>query len=115
MRSQNLKKPADTKKVTVIDERPAPKNIPVRTILYMEVGNSPSADVARLVKMINENYKNNEAGVHYVLPVRFGKITSDIYFENEWLVAIRDLLEIKDGQIVLKDGATDVKVTRETV
>ena len=115
MRSQNLKKPADTKKVTVSDERPTPKNIPIRTVLYMEVGSLPSSDVAKLVQMINENYKNNEAGVHYVLPVRHGKITSDIYFENEWLTAIRDLLEVKDGQIVLKNGSTDVKVTRETI
>jgi hypothetical protein len=70
--------------------------------------------VLYLVKQISNTYENS-GGAHYVLPVRHGKISGDIAFESEWEATVREVFEVRDGQICLKNGAQDVRIVRESI
>lgn len=122
MKQQKIEKKTPPKEVEVIDERPLREvqmteeasKIPVRTVIYMEVGDMERERVLYLVKQISNNYENSK-GTHYVLPVRHGKISGDIAFEQEWENTVREAFEIRDGQICLKGGAQEVRVVREII
>lgn len=86
--------------------------IPVRTVLYVEVGSATTGQVANLVSKINEQYKEGKGGKHYIVPVRNGQLTNDVFFEKEFLSIVEKLCEVKDGKIGLKYGAQDVNVIR---
>ena len=119
MKQQKITKSTLPKQVEVIDER-TPKvqpqavqsDIPVRTVIYMEVGDMERERVLYLVKQVSASYENSN-GTHYVLPVRHGKVSGEIGFESEWEAVVREAFEIRDGQICLKGGSKEVKVVRE--
>jgi len=122
MKQQKIEKKIPQKQVEIIDERPpsepqmtdAASNIPIRTVIYMEVGDMERERVLYLVKQISATYENSR-GTHYVLPVRHGKISGDIAFEKEWEDTVREAFEVRDGQICLKEGAKEVRIIREHI
>jgi len=105
----------------VIDERDfsaleiPEDDIPVRAVHYVEVGEMTPAQIAILMKQLNESFKSAKGGTHYVVPIRNGKIGSDIVFENEWLEVVRNTCEIVDNQILLKNNIQEVKILRQRV
>lgn len=122
MKKQVVPKRIAKKTVTIIDERtpspppPVSPDVAIRTVLYVEAGSMQSYQMAQLVSQVSEMYKGNRAGMHYILPIRNGKIGADIFFEEEWLKVVRAICEVDaDGMIVLKDGAKEIKVNRETI
>ena len=125
MRQQHIQKKTQKPGPQVVDQRrrelpeiqfdPAVANQPVRAIFYVEVGDMETLRVQLLVQEINRQYSGARGGIHYVVPIRNGKIGSDIVFEQEFLDVVHKMCEIKDGQIVLKDGAADVHVVRESI
>lgn len=120
MRQQPIEKKQTFKSVDVVDNRPPrpatdPGGTPIRTILYMEVNDMPRDRVLHLIRQVSAQYEAANPGTHYVLPIRHGKISSDVLFEQEWLDIVRKTCEIQDGVIVLKNGAQEVRVVRETV
>jgi hypothetical protein len=64
---------------------------------------------------ICDTHDTAKGGIHYFLPIRHGRIASDILFEEEWLKVVNETCEIKDGKIVLKDGAKEVVVIRQRI
>lgn len=118
MKKQVLQKKIEHKKAIVIDERKTapPKDVACRTVLYVEAGSLNTAQLQDLCSRVSEMYFDNRGGIHYILPVRNGKITADIFFEEEWLKVVREVCEVDaEGQIVLKNGAAEIKVTREFI
>lgn len=125
MRQQHIQKKSPKAEPQIIDERrrelpeipidPAAANKPVRAVFYVEVGDMETLRVQLLVQEINRQYSGARGGVHYVVPIRHGKIGTDIAFEQEFLDVVNKMCEIKDGKIVLKDGAEDVHIVRETI
>jgi hypothetical protein len=85
-------------------------SVPIRTIMYVEVGNLPPAEVrdisASLMSTLNPGHP------HFIVPLRNGKMNTDLDFEKEFLDFVQLVCEIKDGQIVLKDGCHNVDVIR---
>ncbi len=96
---------------------PAVANLPLRTVFLMEVGDMEPAKVQLLVQEVNAVWRDNKGGPHYVLPVRHGRIGSDLVFEEEWLAIVRDTCEFdhKSSQIVLKEGAQQCLVVRTSI
>ena len=94
---------------------PTYANKPVRTVVFVEVHQMTAPQVQLMVQKINEVYKDARGGIHYVIPVREGKLGSDIMFEEEFLKVVNDTCTIEDGKIVLKDGAKEVAIIRESV
>lgn len=116
-----IKKDKKKKGPEVIDNRtpkpvdPEVSKVPVRSVTYMEVGTMEKARVLRLISDMNKEYEGMPGGFHYVIPVRDGKLGTDMEFEAEFLSTVNKMCEVKDGQIVLKGGATDCRVVRETI
>lgn len=112
---------AQSKEINVIDERTP--NIPelpssthpIRAVVYVEVKDMQQNQIRDLVTRVSQAYATARGGIHYVIPVRHGKITSDILFEVEILDVVNQICEVKDGKITLRDGATDVTIIRESV
>lgn len=125
MRQQRISRNIPTKKPEIIDERhkevpmqllnPEIANAPVRTVNFVEVGGMSQQQVAILLDQLNKSHNTAKGGIHYIIPIRNGKIGTDILFEKEWLDVVNKTCEIKDNQIVLKDGAKEVKVIRQVV
>jgi len=106
---------------TVIHENPKYLEIesefdkPVRAVLYVEVSDMPTEQVTLLLAALNDQYKNAKGGVHYIMPVRDGKIGPDITFEEEFLKIVEETCEIANGKIVLKNGAQETQIVRKQV
>jgi len=125
MKQQQVNKKSAKPGPQIIDNRqraipeiqidPSVANLPLRAVFYVEVGDMETLRIQLLVKEINRQYTGARGGVHYVVPIRHGKIGTDIVFEQEFLDVVNKMCEVKDGQIVLKDGATEVNVVRETI
>lgn len=119
MRKQVIQKKVEPKRAIIIDERkpvPAPPDVACRTVLYVEAGALNTAQLQDLCARVSEMYLNNRGGIHYILPVRNGKIAADIFFEEEWLRVVRDMCEVNsNGEIVLKNDAAEIQVTREFI
>lgn len=90
-------------------------NQPVRAINFVEVYDMEGPRVAFFIRELGKAHDPAKGGYHYFIPIRHGKITTDILFENEFLNVVKDLCEVMDGQIVLKDGAKDVHVIRQRI
>lgn len=113
------------KKAVVIDDRtpkvpeapvldPAVANKPVRLVNFVEVGDMAANQLQYMMQELNATYDSAKGGLHYFLPVRHGKIGTDIVFEQEWLDIVNKTCEVnEDGEIVLKGGAKDVHVVRQ--
>lgn len=120
------KQPDKKPRAQVVDERPIDRrfprskergnpNIPIRTIMYVEVGDMSPKEVATAVGYIQQQHANNEHP-HYVLPTRDGRINTELMFEGEFLKVVQEVCEVQDGEIVLKDGgAREVEVIRKRV
>ncbi len=119
--ARNAAKPVITPKTVIQDERPIEKQlsrstqegnntIPIRTIVYVEVGEMPPPEVRQVCKAILQGFNNGHP--HYVIPVRDGKLTTEIEFEAEFLQTVNKLCEIKDNQIVMRD-VKDVDIIRK--
>jgi hypothetical protein len=93
----------------------ATANAPVRTINFVEVGNMVGRQLQLILQRLNETHDTAKGGIHYFLPIRHGKIGSDIVFETEWLDVVNKTCEIRDGKIVLKGEAKEVVVVRQKI
>lgn len=89
--------------------------IPVRTVVYVEVGGLDSVQVWELCRQYAAAYEGSVYGTHYVVPVRDGRLRSEMEFEEGFLETVNELCEIIDGKIVLKGGAANVQVMRTHV
>ena len=125
MKQQRIISRYKDKQALVVDKRkstipevpfdPQTVNIPVRAVFFVEVKDMARERVQLLIQEINGMYNGARGGVHYVIPVRHGKLGSDIVFENEFLAVVEQMCTVENGKIVLKDGAQDVHVVRETI
>jgi hypothetical protein len=123
MKSQHIPKKESKKTVQIVDNRtprvepPAinvhSANKPVRCVNFVEVGDLDRKQVQLMVQELGQLHSTAQGGIHYFLPLRHGKLNTDIIFEKEILTDLVDkLCEVQDGKIVLKDGAKDVEVIR---
>jgi hypothetical protein len=87
--------------------------IPIRTVMYVEVGNLPPNEVRDIVASLMQTLHPGHP--HFVVPLRNGKMHTDLNFEKEVLDFVQLICEIKDGQIALKDGCHDVDIIRVKV
>lgn len=135
MKQQKIERNKPKKRpVQVLDERtpkvsqdiqldPAVANKPVRVVNYVEVGDLPASHVQYMIQEINATYDKAKGGIHYFVPVRHGKIGSDVVFEKEFEQVCQKLLEVVDkngnsidgATIQLKSGAKDVHIVRRQV
>jgi hypothetical protein len=121
MHSQPIKKKDEKRRPEVINNKKeaamrsdAPGR-PVRVAIYVEMGGAGVSQVQNLIAQIRSQYPN-AANTHYVIPVRNGKLKTEIEFEHEFLSTIREVCTVDtQGQIVFKDGAQDVRIFRETI
>lgn len=96
-------------------EQPVGSDLPVRTVYYVELKDMDAQRYSMLLDEINRGAAKLKGGTHYIIPVRNGRIGTDIEFEAEFLKTVHNMCEVKDGQIVLKNGAQDVRIIRESV
>lgn len=112
----------------IIDERPVPEpvlppgfdpaiaNAPIRTINFVEIGDMVGPQLQLILQRLNATHDTAKGGIHYFLPVRHGKIGSDIVFEKEWQDIVRKTCEVNDdGEIVLKGEAKEVMIIRQQI
>jgi 23S rRNA-/tRNA-specific pseudouridylate synthase len=120
MKSQPIKKNVPDKKTVVISNKtpnmlPPPKvppGVTLRTVHFIEIGDLAPGNVQLMVQELNATYNPAEQGIHFVIPLRHGKIGADIVFEDEFLSVVNKVCEISDGKIVLKGGARKIQVMR---
>jgi len=88
--------------------------IPIRTVLYLEVQDLPARDVYQVAAGLLKSFPNEHP--HYVVPIRFGKLTTEFEFEGEFLKTINKLCKVdEDGKIVFRDSAKKVDVIRKKI
>lgn len=85
--------------------------IPIRTLIFMEVGDVPPDQVRQAVSQVRALHGES---LHptFVLPVRDRKLTGDVIFEQELLDMIRSICTVDAGQIVLCGGVRQVDIMR---
>jgi hypothetical protein len=126
MRQQRIERHKPQTAPQIIDERqpkvpeppqvdPAYANLPLRTVLLVEVGAMEPPAIQLLIQEINRVYTGAKGGIHYIIPIRDGKIGSDIVFESEWERIVQETCEIHDGKIRLKDGAQNCIIQRQVI
>lgn len=127
IRSQAIPQKNQAKKrPTIVDVRTTPpvkrdattgtaSTIPVRTVIYIEVGGMEVEQVRQLAKQYAASYEGSVFGPHYVVAVRNGRPSADVEFETEFLETIKQICEVVNGEIKLKDGHTDVQIMRTFV
>lgn len=122
MKSQPVKKETPKKHTVVLSDKkpkvaPPPKvppGVTLRTIHFIEVGDLQPQQIQFMVQELNATYNPAEQGIHFVIPVRNGKIGTDIVFEEEFLKVVHETCEVReDGEIHLKGGAREVQVLRQ--
>jgi len=120
MKQQRIVRQQPPKQPQVIDAR-SPRATadgratPVRTVMYVETGSMDADQVRALALEFAKQYDGPVHGPHYFVPVRNGRVRTDVHFEQEFLNVVRELCEVRQGEIVLKNGATAVQVSRVTV
>ena len=128
MRQQIIKREPVKKEPTIIDARTRPPQsklaetpgstapaVPVRTLVYVEVGGLDSVQVGELCQQYASAYEGSVHGPHYIIPVRDGRLRSEMEFEAQFLETVNELCEVKYGEIVLKNGSRKVQVMRTHV
>lgn len=115
------RQPEPKPKARVVDERPLNKILPrsqepgntthaIRTVMYIELGDVPPEPARKICQDLLKSLP--QAHPHYVVPVRNGKLMSDLDFEEEFLNTVNAICEVIDGKIVMRTGAKDVDVIR---
>ena len=124
-KSQKIERNKPKHTATIIDERPPQQlntqysnpevaNAPVRTVNFVEVGDMEGKQLQLILQRLNATHDTAKGGIHYFLPVRNGKIGSDIIFEEEFLNVVNQICEVdENGSIQLKEGAKEVTVIRQ--
>ncbi len=126
MKQQRIARRSSKKAPLIIDERqpkspppieidPAKANLPIRTIIYLEVGDMEPVKVQYLIQEMNKVYADSRGGIHYIIPIRNGKIGTDIAFEAEFERVVQEICEIHEGNIRLKGGAKECYIVRQTI
>jgi hypothetical protein len=121
VRQQHVQRKQPAQQTQVIDVRSRPPGaaagsaIPVRTVVYVEVGGADQDQVWELCRQYAASYQGSVHGPHYVIPVRGGRLGTEMEFEKQFLETVQELCEIQDGKIVLKGGALEVQVMRTHV
>ncbi|MDB4490026.1 hypothetical protein N9045_00775 [bacterium] len=125
-KSQKIRRSKPKNTTTIIDERspqllntqysnPEVANSPVRTINFVEVGDMEGKQLQLILQRLNATHDTAKGGIHYFLPVRNGKIGSDLVFEEEFLSVVNQTCEVIDGHIQLKGGAKEVQIIRKKI
>lgn len=133
-KSQKINRPKKKNQPIIYDERPAPPptlpktdiskiNAPVRTVNFVEVGDMVGKQIQLILQRLNATHDTAKGGIHYFLPVRHGKIGSDIVFEEEFENIGKKLFEVVDengdpienATVRLKGGAKEIVVIRQKV
>lgn len=132
-KSQKIERNKPKKAPIVVDERPPPEptlppgydpakaNAPIRTVNFVEVGDMVGKQLQLILQRLNKTHDTVKGGIHYFLPIRHGKIGSDIVFEEEFERIGRELFEVVDdeGNIIeganirLKGGAKETVIIRQ--
>ena len=115
MKSQPIPKRKETQRPTIIDLQAPPKGVAMRTVIFVEMAGMSPEQFAMLAAKFSQEYQSSARGDYFFCPVRDGQIQCDPYYESEFLDIVHKTCEIKDDQIVLKDGITPVHITREFV
>lgn len=123
MRQQKIIKSTAKTKPTIINNKQLAaaekasqgSDKPVRTVYYVEVSQLTASQIDILMTEVGKHASTLKGGAHYIIPVRNGKIRTDIHFEAEFLQTVNKLCEVKDGQIIMRGGAQDVIILREQV
>lgn len=118
MKSQPIEKQQVKKDVEITNtnrKSHTKTGIPIRTVIFVEVGTMGQNQIAELLRQLNDAYDNNNGSVHYVIPIRNGRIPSDVLFENEIEDFVNKICEVNDGKIKLKNGANECVIIRETI
>lgn len=132
MKQQHIPKSKPRAEVIINDQRP-PKNTetidlskansPVRTVNFVEVGNMVGKQLQLILQRLNATHDTAKGGIHYFLPIRNGKIGSDIVFEEEFEKIGNEIFEtvddngnkLKNCKIKLKNGAKEVMIIRQKI
>lgn len=137
-KSQKIERRKPKKSVIVVDQRPEPPppklppnaaidpvkaNAPIRTVNFVEVNDMVGKQLQLIIQRLNETHDTAKGGIHYFLPIRHGKIGSDIFFEEEFERIGHELFEVIDeeGNVIegadirLKGGAKEVVVIRRRI
>lgn len=118
MKQQKIKGNVPSKKeVTIVNEKVdrlvRDPNERIRVVVYLETAGMDNARIFHFIKTLNESYKDSK-DTHYVVPVKNGKLKTDLQFEQEFLNTIRDVCKVDEaGNIVFKETFGDVTVIRE--
>ena len=132
MKQQKISKPKSSSGPIIYDQRPPKQvetidlskaNSAVRTVNFVEVGDMVGKQLQLILQQLNMTHDTAKGGIHYFLPVRHGKIGSDIIFEEEFERVGNEVFEVVDenGDIVqnckirLKGGAKEVTVVRQKI
>lgn len=120
-RNEPKKEQSEPARPVVQDERLAKRgsiegnhNIPVRTLVYLELGDLPAVEARQALVAVREMH-GKSAHPTFILPLRDGKLRTDMLFENEILDFVGKVCEVKDGAIVMKGGYTDVDIMRTSL
>lgn len=85
-------------------------NVPVRTLLKIEVTEIPPGSLQSIVKTALQSHQSAHPNHPvYICPVRNGVVQSEPLFEGAILDLVKDLCEVVDGEIVFK-GRPPVEV-----
>lgn len=115
MQQQRIIKKEPAAKTTVIDVQKTPAGVAARTVIFVEIGGATAQQFAEVAQRFSAEYQGSPMGHHYFVPVRNGQLQNDPLFEEEFLKVVREVCEVKDGEIAMKGGATPVKVVRNFV
>lgn len=132
MKQQKINRPKSNNGPIVYDQRP-PKQVealdlskangPVRAVNFVEVGDMVGKQIQLILQQLNSTHDTAKGGIHYFLPIRHGKIGSDVVFEEEFERVAENIFEVVDdnGNIIqnckirLKGGAKEVTVVRQKI
>jgi hypothetical protein len=98
-------------------------NSPVRTVNFVEVGDMVGKQLQLILQRLNATHDTAKGGIHYFLPIRHGKVGSDIVFEEEFEKIGNEIFEVIDEnghklencRIKLKNGAKEVTIIRQKI
>ena len=123
MKSQKIVRSEVKSKPVVIDKRKRDldgdvqraTDLPLVVVNYVEVGDMAQSQLRLFVQEINATFDRKQFATHFIVPVRHGKIGSDIVFGEEWLKAVRETCVVVGGEIQLRQGASDVEIVRRSI